>query len=116
MTEIAASNSQWNWLGPKHVAAPTEALERIGAICEMHADLPSAAFVVLATHLGLPREVLAAVLKRHRRELNSASVDDIVNMLNALLHGGREGFEAVRRTRRTTTRVATGALPWGSSE
>jgi hypothetical protein len=113
---LEAPAAEWNWLGPDHVAAPAEALERIGAICELHADLPTAAFVVLATHLGLPREVLATVLKRYRSELQATSVADVVSMLNALQHGGREGFEAVRRTRRKATRAAAAGLPWGGGE
>jgi len=109
-------STDWSWLGPEHVASPAEALERIGAICALHADLSAAAFVVLATHLGLPRELLATVLKRYRSELQATSVADVVGMLNALQHGGKEGFEAVRRTRRKARRAAASGLPWGASD
>lgn len=106
----------WRWLGPRHVSSPAEALERIAAICELHPDLPTAAFVVLATHLGLPREVLATALKRYRPELQAFSVADVTSMLNAMLNGGREGLEAVRRTRRTARQTSGGGFPWGSSD
>lgn len=46
----------WDWLGPAHVAAPTEALQRIAASCALHAVLSTAGFVVLATHLRLSHE------------------------------------------------------------
>ncbi len=111
-TETKDGDKAWDWLGPRHAASPAEALARIEAACRLHAELPDAAFVVLGTHMGLPREVLAAALKQYRRDLDAFSVQDVTGMLNALLHGGRQGFEAVMRTRKSAPRQGA-ALPWG---
>lgn len=100
------------WLGPQHRAAPAEAMSRIEAICTLHPDLPTAAWVVLATHQGLPRDVVAAALKRYRHDLDAFDLADVVGMLNAMVNGAREAFEAVRRTRRSAHRGSPAGLSW----
>lgn len=114
-TETNADDKAWDWLGPRHAASPAEALARIEAACRLHADLSDAAFVVLATHMGLPREVLAAAIKQYRRELDAFSVQDVTGMLHALHNGGRQGFEAVMRTRKGASRPSA-SLPWGRAD
>lgn len=108
----APTPTDWSWLGPQHRAAPADAMARIEAICTLHPDLPTAAWVVLAMHQGLPREVVAAALKRHRHDLDAFEVADVASMLNAMVNGAREAFEAVRRTRRSAQRSSPGGLAW----
>lgn len=108
----ATTPTDWSWLGPQHRAAPAEALARIEAICAQHPELSTAALVVLATHQGLPREVVAAAIKRYRHELDAFEVADVVSMLNAMQNGAREAFDAVRRTRRSAQRSSAGGLAW----
>lgn len=99
------------WLGPAHRASPAEALLRIQLICNLHADLFSALFTVLATHQPVPREVLSAALKQFRPDLDPYSRDDVQSLLAAIWHGGRSGFEAVLRTRASSPRKG-GGLSW----
>jgi hypothetical protein len=104
------------WLAPDYKPTPTDALVRIRAICGMHRDLANALMVVCATHMGMKREILAEVLRQVRPELAPYSRDDVVGMLVAVVNGGRQGFEAVLRTRKSSgAKVINAALPWASS-
>jgi hypothetical protein len=102
------------WVSPSHRAKPAVALARIAAICQAVPDLYGALATVQSTHQGLPRELLARAVKQHRRDTDAYSESDVAGMLAALWNGGRDGFEAVQRTRKTQQRKATAtALPWG---
>lgn len=104
--------SSLEWLEPGYRASPAEALERIRQICAMHAELFGAVFVVLATHQGLPLEILAVAVKQYRPDTESLTRDDVVGLMVATRNGGRQGFDAVLRTRRGAPRSTSGAMPW----
>jgi hypothetical protein len=103
--------SNLEWLGPAYRAAPAEALDRIRQICAMHTELFGAVFVVLATHHGLPLEILAVAVKQYRADTEALTRDDVVSLMVATRNGGRQGFDAVLRTRRGVPRGA-GAMSW----
>jgi hypothetical protein len=97
-----------DWLLPGHRAAPAEALPRIQALCAAWPDLFAAMFLVLATHQGLPREMLAAAIKQFRPDLEAYTRDDVIGLLTAIWNGGRSGFDAVLRTRAASPRRSGG--------
>jgi hypothetical protein len=101
------------WLTPDHRGAPAETLERIRFLCAMHAELFHAVWIVMATHQGLPREILAAAIRKYRSDAESLSQEDIVGLMQASMNGARQAFDAVRRTRRNAPRTVS-ALPWAS--
>jgi hypothetical protein len=103
------------WLAPGYWPAPAEAMARIQAVCKLHAALFSALFTVMATHPALPRELLAAALKTCRRDLDALSRDDVASLMAAIHNGGRQGFDAVLRTRRGAPRGAS-AVSWMGGE
>jgi len=100
-----------SWLRPDQHGLPAECLQRIRWICAEMPDLYSAAITVAATHQGVPRDQLAAALRQFRPELQVHSPRDVAGMINGLWNGGREGFEAVLRTRKNAERRTTG-LPF----
>lgn len=100
------------WLRPGHRPPPAEALRRIQGLCAAWPDLHAAMLVVLATHQGLPREVLAAALKQFRPDLEPYSRDDVVSLLTAVWNGGKSGFDAVLRTRAHGPRKGAAGLSW----
>ena len=100
-----------DWLLPAHRAAPADALRRIQALCGAWPDLHAAMFIVLATHQGLPRDVLAAALKQFRPDLEPYSREDVVSLLTAVWNGGKSGFDAVLRTRANSPKKG-GGLSW----
>lgn len=99
------------WLLPAQHGTPAVCLQRIRWICEHTPDLYSAAITVAATHQGVPRDQLAAALRQFRPELQVHSARDVAGMINGLWHGGKDGFEAVLRTRKNAERRTT-ALPF----
>jgi hypothetical protein len=99
------------WLLPGAQAGPAEVLPRVQAICTAVPDLFGAMFLLLATHQGLPRELLAAATKQFRSDLDDLSRDDVSALYTALLNGGRQGFDAVLRSRRKGERKG-GGLSW----
>jgi hypothetical protein len=115
---IASAVFDMAWMAPGYRATASEALPRIRALCQMHDDLFPAVFVVLASNPGVPRDILAGALRQIRPELQAFSRADVVGMLVAAYNGGRQGFEAVLRTRRQTPgpKVVNTALPWASEE
>lgn len=110
-TELPAPAEALGWLHPGQHGTPAACLQRIRWICEQMPDLYSAALTVVATHQGVPRDQLAAALRQFRPELQVHSAHDVAGMLNGLLNGGKDGFEAVLRTRKTSDRRAT-SLPF----
>lgn len=99
------------WLDPSRPVAPQESLARIRAMCQLLPTLDGAMLAVVATHPSVPREVLASAIQRFRPDADQLSQKDVVNLLVALVNGGRQGFEAVMRTRKTA-KPLSGALPW----
>ena len=112
-TAPAPLDDSLHWLASDHRPSPGEALPRIRAICEQRPDLFAALLAVVATHQGLRHEVLAAAVKRYRRDLDPFTQDDVSGMLTACWNGGWQGFDAVLRSRRQKGRVAgTASLGW----
>lgn len=58
------SSTDLSWLDPERTPAPQEALARIKTICGLFPNLDAALLTVVATHPAVPREVLAAAVKR----------------------------------------------------
>ncbi len=105
------NGSEWTWMLPGTPQGPAEVLPRVQAICAAVPDLFGAMFLLLATHQGLPRELLAAATKQFRSDLEDLSRDDVAALYTALLNGGRQGFDAVLRSRRKGERKG-GGLSW----
>ena len=101
------------WIAPTHRPAPAEALARVQAICSHCPELFGAMFSVLATHQGVPREILAAAVKQFRPDTEALSRDDVTSLLVAVWNGGKQGFDAVMRTRKSAPRAAS-AHPWAA--
>jgi hypothetical protein len=99
------------WVLPGPHGDPASCLQRIRYICQRNPDLYAAVATVVATHQGVPRDRLAEALRMNRAELQAHAVEDLVNLLKAAWNGGRDGFEAVLRTRKNSERK-TGALPF----
>jgi hypothetical protein len=116
LTNPNPSSPDLTWIAPSQRASPADALARIQAICEACPELFSAMLAVYATHQGVPREILAAAVKQFRRDTDSLSRDDVVSLLTALWNGGKQGFEAVLRTRRNPPRTtpSMAGLPWAA--
>jgi hypothetical protein len=107
-----AEHPPLDWLLPGHRAAPAEALPRIQALCAAWPELHTAVFVVLATHQGLPKDVLAAALKQFRHDLDAYTREDVVGLLTAVWNGGKSGFDAVLRTRANSPKRGAAGLSW----
>ena len=92
------------WLLPAHHGAPTVCLRRIRWLCEHVVDLHDAMLLVAATHQGIGRDRLAAAMHQFRPDLRSLRTEDVLGLVNGLVHGGRDGFDAVLRSRKTSER------------
>jgi len=88
------------WLAPGQRGGAAESLARIRSICAHVPDLYTAKLAVLATHAELPRKVLATAIKQFRPDTEALSAEDVAGLLTASWNGGRQGFDAVLRTRR----------------
>ena len=109
--ELEGTGRPLAWLAPNHRSEPAEALARIRDICELMPELFAAMFAVLATHQGVPREILAAAIKQFRRDTDALTADDVTGLLTSILTGGRHGFDAVLRSRKKGERKVI-ATPW----
>lgn len=109
--ELDAATLHLTWLAPGHVPAPREAMARIKALCQYVADPYDLLLAVQATHPGVSRDILARALKSCRPDLAALNPEDLTGLLTAAWTGGRHGYDAVRRTRRTAERKAA-SLPW----
>lgn len=99
------------WLSARECGTPAETLARIRAMCERLPDLYAALMAVQSTHLALPRDIMAAAIKQFRRDTDNLTRDDVAGLLAAGWNGGRQGFDAVLRTRRDGAGRPKGALP-----
>jgi hypothetical protein len=106
----AEERTDWAWTLPGHSPAPAEAIPRIAALCQAWPDPYLALFSVLATHQGLPREVLATAVLRFRPDLADLSRDDVVGLMASIVNAGRQGFDAMLRSRRKSDRKAAAAM------
>jgi hypothetical protein len=100
------------WLDPAHPASPQDALVRIQGICAMYPALDAAVLLIAATHQAVPRDVLAAAIKRYRADTEPLSQKDVVNLLVAVVNGGKQGFDAVLRTRKSSGARPPSAMSW----
>jgi hypothetical protein len=98
------------WFAPGQHGTPAQALARIRAICAHVPELQGAMFAVLGAHQGVPREMLAAAIQQCRADAAAMPRADVVALLTATWTGGREGFDAVLRSRRKGERK--GGLGW----
>ena len=104
-----------HWMSPTQASTPKEALLRIKALCGYWPDLYEAMQAVLATHPLVARDILAKAIKQFRRDTEAYSVEDLTGLLISAWNGGRHGFEAVLRTRKTAERKAA-SVPWGRAD
>lgn len=112
--ECQAARLYLPWMAPQYAAPPKEALLRIKAVCSHWPDLYESLLAVLATHPSVPRDHLARAIKKFRADAATFSVEDLTGMLTAAWNGGRQGFDAVLRTRKNQERKASsGGFPWG---
>jgi hypothetical protein len=111
MHRPAVPDQDLAWLRPDQHGTPAACLQRIRWICEQMPDLYTAVFTVVATHQGVPREQLASALRQFRPELAANTAQDVVGMINGLWNGGKDGFEAVQRSRKSAGRRAV-AMPF----
>ena len=100
-----------DWLMPRASVAPAVCLRRIRGLCEQVPDVFEAMLLVCATHQGVPRANLAAALQRFHPALAASPVEDVLSMVNGLLNGGRDGLEAVQRSRKGAAR-RSGSMPF----
>jgi hypothetical protein len=98
-------------MAPGQSSPPRAALLRIEQLCAMHPTLFGALFAVIATHPGVPRQVLAAAVRQYRRDADVHTPDDLVGLMTSLSNGAQQAFDAVLRTRRGADRKAS-ALPF----
>lgn len=104
-----------HWMAPGRPCPPKEALSRIKALCSYWPDLYEAGQAVLATHPTVARDLLAKAMRQCRADAEAYSPEDLTSMLIGGWNGGRQGFEAVMRTRKNADRKAA-ALPWGGTQ
>lgn len=102
-TTLAADEAP-QWLLPRQAGSPVDCLRRIRWICQQVPDLFEAVLLVCATHQGVPRASLAAALQRYHPAVAGLSVEDVQGLVNGLLNGGRDGLEAVHRSRKNGAR------------
>ena len=111
VAQSALLQANLGWFLADKPAAPADAMLRIQAICVALPDAYVVAITVLVTHPTVPKEILAAALKRFRKDFDCHSNADVVSMLIAAWNGGKSGFDSVQRTRATAPkRVAS--VPW----
>lgn len=105
------------WLTPAHQGTPAQALTRIRSICERVPDLYGAMMAVQFTHAQLPRDLMARAIRQFRPDAASLGPQDIAGLLAAGWNGGRQGFDAVLRTRKDAAGKPRGGLPsWVSRD
>lgn len=104
-------SAELSWLLPRQHGEPAECLQRIRWLCEQIEGLHELMLVVGATHQGIPRASLASAIRQFRPELHQTPPDDVHSLLNGLLNGGKDGFEAVQRSRKSASR-RSGGMPF----
>ena len=95
------------WLLPRRQEDPAICLRRIRWLCQQVPDLFEALLLVCATHQGVPRPSLAAAVQRFHPALAGMPAEDALSVVNGLLNGGRDGMEAVLRSRKGAARRST---------
>lgn len=103
------------WMSPRQPPAAKESLARIRALCGYWPDLYEAMQAVLATHPLVARDILARAIKQYRRDAEAYSIEDITSLLISAWNGGRHGFEAVLRSRKSAERKVV-STAWVKSD
>ncbi|MEO3691576.1 hypothetical protein [Roseateles paludis] len=101
-----------DWLLPGARNAPADSMHRIQTLCTAFPDLFTALISVLATHQGVPRDLLAVAIKQCRPDLESFSREDVSQLLIAAWNGGKSGMEAVHRSRSSQGKRSSASLSW----
>jgi hypothetical protein len=116
MLEAEARAQDMSWMSPSHRPVPAQALSRIKSICHHFPELCSAIQAVGATHISVPREVLAMALKKFRKDLYPYDTKEVVSLLTAIANGGRSGYDSVLKNRKKGGATANTAMPWGMGD
>jgi hypothetical protein len=116
MLEAEAKAQDMSWMSPSHRPVPAQALSRIKSICHHFPELCSAIQAVGATHISVPREVLAMALKKFRTDLDMYDTKEVASLLTAIANGGRSGYDSVLKNRKKGGGAASTSLPWGVSD
>jgi hypothetical protein len=116
MLEAEARAQDMSWMSPSHRPVPAQALSRIKSICHHFPELCSAIQAVGATHISVPREVLAMALKKFRKDLDPYDTKEVVSLLTAIANGGRSGYDSVLKNRKKGGVTANTAMPWGMGD
>jgi hypothetical protein len=116
MLEAEARAQDMSWMSPSHRPVPAQALSRIKSICHHFPELCSAIQAVGATHISVPREVLAMALKKFRKDLDPYDTKEVVSLLTAIANGGRSGYDSVLKNRKKGGATANTAMPWGMGD
>lgn len=116
MLEAEARAQDMSWMSPSHRPVPAQALSRIKSICHHFPELCSAIQAVGATHISVPREVLAMALKKFRKDLDPYDTKEVVSLLAAIANGGRSGYDSVLKNRKKGGATANTAMPWGMGD
>jgi hypothetical protein len=99
------------WTLPGSRPTPAQARARTGVVCAGTPELFNGVFVVAATHRQVSREILAMAVKQFRPDVADLERDDVAALITAIWNGGRQGFDAVLRSRRRGERKSM-PLPW----
>lgn len=110
--EADPGTPDWDWALPGRQGSPAVALARIQRFCESVSDLYAALVLVQGTHQAVTRDLLAAAIKTHRRDLDDLSREQVAGLLTAVWNGGRDGFDATLRARRKGDRRAAALAAW----
>jgi len=103
-------------MSPNHRSVPAQALLRIKQICDLMPDLFNAVLAVQMTHLSISRDILATAIKQFRSDTGTLTREDLAGLLTAAVNGGRQGFDAVLRSRKGTERKSGGAAFWSKHD
>lgn len=111
LEEVQPVDPALAWVLPGYRASPSEAMQRIQALCAAIPDLFTAVLLVQLTHSTVPRDLLAVAIKQCRSDLDALTREDVASLLVAAVNGGKSGFEAVMRTRAGSPKKG-GNLSW----
>ena len=113
--ERDASTMHLVWMSPTCKGTSKEALLRVKALCHYWPDLYEAMQAVLATHPLIARDILALAIKKFCRDTDPYTTEDVTSLLISAWNGGRHGFDAVLRTRKSAERKPE-AVPWSRGD
>ena len=101
-----------DWMLPGARNAPADSMHRIRPCAPPTPTCSRPLITVLATHQGVPRELLAVAIKQCRPDLESFSRGDVSQLLIAAWNGGKSGMDAVHRARSSKGKRSSASLSW----